>query len=77
MLWDSLEDIFLDVCPINVYWLLLFIVALLETRNYPSPHAKCLQVGIKSQRPSYIPSYLPSLPDQHTYIKTPVSNSLY
>lgn len=32
-----------------------------------------LQAGIKQSHPSHIPSYLPSFPDPHAYIRTPVN----
>ena len=32
-----------------------------------------LQAGVKQTHPSYIPTHLPSFPDPHAYIRTPVS----
>ena len=57
------------------YWLLFLLT--IEPRSYPQPQPRCLQVGSKVTRPSNIPSHLPSLPDPHTYIKTPVSLVYY
>ena len=56
-------------CVILLPWLL----SSSEQRSYPAPHSKTLQVGGRPHRPSHIPSYLPSLPDHYTHIKTPVS----
>lgn len=32
-----------------------------------------LRAGVKQSLPSFIPSHLPSFPDPHAYIRTPVS----
>lgn len=32
-----------------------------------------LQAGVKQSHPSHIPNYLPSFPDPHAYIRTPVN----
>ena len=52
-------------------------VSFLELKNYMQPQPRCLQVGTKLQRLPNIPSYLPSFPDPHTYIKTAVSVSIH
>lgn len=39
----------------------------------PQKQLSMLQAGIKQPLPSYIPSHLPSFPDPHAYIRTPVS----
>lgn len=33
-----------------------------------------LQAGTKSSHPPHMPNYLPSLPDPHAYVRTPVIN---
>ena len=52
-------------------------VSTAELRNYAQPQPKTLQVGTKTQRPSNVPTHLPSFPDPHTYIRTPVSREYH
>ena len=59
------------------YSMLNLAVSFLELKNYMQPQPRCLQVGTKLQRLPNIPSYLPSFPDPHTYIKTAVSVSIH
>lgn len=42
----------------------------------PQKQLSMLQAGIKQPLPNHIPQHLPSFPDPHAYIRTPVSNSL-
>lgn len=46
----------------------------LQTQQ-PQKHLSMLQAGTKQPLPSYIPQHLPSFPDPHAYIRTPVSSS--
>ena len=41
----------------------------------PTANPRVLQAGQRKSHPSYIPEYLPSFPDPHTYIKTPVGHA--
>lgn len=59
------------------YRMLNLAVSFLELKNYMQPQPRCLQVGTKLQRLPNVPSYLPSFPDPHTYIKTAVSVSIH
>ena len=43
-----------------------------EIRSHSSQQRRVLQVGSKKQRPLHVSAHLPSLPDPHTYIRTPV-----
>ena len=56
------------MCPNTV------CLKLVATRGRPFQPPKPLQSGTKETQPSYVPNYLPSYPDPHSYVKTLVSS---
>lgn len=54
-----------------------YILLFAELRNYPPQTPKGMTVGPKVSRSSNMPEYLPTLPDSHTFITTPVGITHY